>query len=258
MRKLLFATVFLVLAGHSKGQQSPVILSGRIIFEEKARIELKIDGDTKGIANALPKERKSEKILTFNDDATLFVNGVENAEDEMMQGHSGNNVRVRMIVSSGENKIYTDLKKRIITEQRDFMNRIFLVERKMPDENWKISGEQKVILGYRCLQASMQDTSGTVIKVWFTPDIKISSGPAGLGNLPGMILEADISNGARNYTAISIHPAEDVIKIEKPKEGKEVTESEYKKIVAQKMEEMDMEQGGNGEGAQMQIIIRHQ
>lgn len=258
MKSLLLSATILIFCTLLKGQNNgnDGITSGKITFEEKIKLEIKLEGDASQFSNMLPKERKAEKILLFNSESTLFEDGVNVSEDMTSGGH-GEGVVVR-ITGSGQNKIYTDLKANKVIDQKDFMNRMFIVEKEIPEANWKVTGNQKEILGYTCMEAVKQDTAGNKTIVWFTPAINIKSGPSGLGNLPGMILEADINNGSRSYTAKSVESLSlRDIKIEKPKDGKKVTESEYKMIVAEKMKEMGMEQGAAGSGStQMHIIIK--
>ncbi len=256
MKKLLFVLAILFCASLAEAQTDPVS-SGKITYEEKVKIEIRLEGDAAAMASNLPKERKSEKVLTFTQEAMIFEDGINIADDEMMPSeHSDGNVRVRMMVS-GENKTYTDLKSKKVIDQRDFMNRIFLVEKDLVQSEWKIGGNQKTVLGYSCIEATKTDTAGIKTTAWFTPSINVSGGPAGLGNLPGMILEADINNGSRVYIAKTVTPINTAeLKIQKPKEGKEVTEDEYKKIVAAKLKEMGVEEGAGGN--QMRIVIKHQ
>lgn len=251
MKTLLLSISFLTAA--TLNAQQPVT-SGRITYEEKVKLNIQIDGGAPPVD--LPKERKSQKLLTFNSEAALFEEGNNNMEDEMAPPSDGN-VRIRMVYS-GDSKIYTDLKNEVVTEQRDFMNRIFLVEKINTTEGWKVTGQQKDILGYKSFEAVRQDTTGNRTVVWFTPSIPVKAGPAGLGNLPGMVLEADYNSGSRVFTAKNIETAvPEAEKIAKPKDGKKVTEAEYKAIVAEKMKEMGIEHGGEG-GNQMRVVIRHQ
>ena len=242
------------LTAQVKQADSP--LSGRITYEEKLKLEIKLEGDAAQFASMLPSERKAEKILLFNEEGALYQDGNNNAEEAMVASSHTEGVRIRM-VSSAENKTYTDLKNNIVLDQRDFMNRIFIVEKPVSEPNWKITGNQKVILGQNCMEAIKTDTAGIKTIAWFAPGIAIKAGPAGLGSLPGIILEADINNGSRTYTAKAIEqiPAAQ-LKIEKPKDGKKVTEAEYNQIMAEKLKEMGMEQGKPGSGAQMHIIIK--
>jgi GLPGLI family protein len=258
MKAKLFTLSLTMLSVVVWGQEtaSPGIKSGRIFYEEKVKIDVKLEGgDAAQYAPMLPKERKSEKILSFTEDATLFEAGKDIADDLTQDQQDG--VHIKM-VTSGDNKIFTDLKNQKITEQRDFMNRIFLVEQAMPAPDWKITGNQKVILGYPCIEATKQDTAGVKTVVWFAPSFEIKGGPAAFSNLPGMVLEADVKDGSHTFLAKSVVPADPRdLKIKKPGEGKKVTDAEYHKIVSEKMKEMGVEEGNGGDGAHVKIIIKH-
>ena len=256
MRILITTLALYLFASLLMGQEKPSVpvTSGRITYEEKIRLEIKLEGDAAQYASMLPKERKSAKVLSFTPESTLFEE-TKDIEDEMSVEH-GEGVRIKMI-ASGENKIFTDLKNSRMTEQRDFMNRIFLVEKDIPVSGWKITGNQKVILGYPCMEAFRQDTAGVRTTVWFAPSITVKGGPAGFSNLPGMVLEADINEGSRTYIAKSVEqiPAKD-LKIEKPKEGKKVTEEEFMAVMAEKMKELGIEEGHAGGATHMRVVIR--
>jgi GLPGLI family protein len=239
------------------GQGKPLedIKSGKIYYDEKIKLQIKLEGDAAQYAETLPKERKSVKTLSFSNNVTLFEESSD-ISDAMTQSHEEEGIRIN-IVSTGANKIYTDLKNKKIIEQRDFMNRMFLVEQDLPVSNWKITGNQKEILGYPCNEAVKQDSAGIKTIVWFSPVLETKGGPATFSDLPGMVLEADVNGGARTYiaTSISAVPEKD-LKIKKPGDGKKVTEAEYKKIVSDKMKEMGVDEGAPGEGAHVRIIIK--
>jgi GLPGLI family protein len=257
MKKLLLSFVIMPAALMVSGQGQPPVSSGKITYEERVKMEIKLEGEAAQLAQNLPKERKSEKILMFAEDVILYQDGVNNAEDEMMQQHGEGQVRIRMVAGS-ENKLYADLRNNVLTEQKDFMNRMFIVEKQIPKTDWKVTGNQKKILGYDCYEAVKQDTGRNRTIVWFAPGIPVKGGPAGICNLPGMVLEADLDSGSRTYIAKSVEAVSpDVLKIQKPKEGKKVTEEEYRTIVAEKMKEMGIEEGTQG-GNQVRIVIRHQ
>lgn len=64
--------------------------------------------------------------------------------------------------------------------------------------------------------------------VWFTPEIPLAFGPAGLGGLPGLIVEAT----KYRYTLIikKIRYFEKDLTIDKRKEGKMVTAEDLKEM----------------------------
>lgn len=72
----------------SFGQEKPAenSKSGRIYYEEKVKLDIKLEGDAAQYTEMFPKEKKSEKILSFSDEATLFEAGKDIAED-MTQVH---------------------------------------------------------------------------------------------------------------------------------------------------------------------------
>lgn len=64
--------------------------------------------------------------------------------------------------------------------------------------------------------------------VWFTPEIPLAFGPAGLGGLPGLLVEAT----KYRYTLIikKIRYFEKDLTIDKRKEGKMVTAEDLKEM----------------------------
>jgi GLPGLI family protein len=252
---LIITAISLGLQQNAISQEANELTSGKITYSEKVKLEIKVNGDDSQLTNMLPSERKSEKVLLFTKDQTLFQDGV--TPEENINQENGTGVIVKFN-GSGQNKLYTDLKKKSILDQHEFLNRIFLVEKPLTSQDWKISGNQKTILGYPCMEAVKTDSAGIKTVVWFSPSIPVGSGPAGLCDLPGIILEADINNGSRTYITTSIEKlAPSELNIRKPKEGKRVTSEEYRKIVAEKMKEMGIENGSGGEGAShVTITIR--
>jgi GLPGLI family protein len=225
--------------------------SGKILYEQVIKLEIKLEGDAAQFADMLPKERKSQKVLYFNNKATLFEN-YDSAESEDVSMQSGGaNVMIRM--QEPENKVFIDLEKLQQMEQREFMTRTFLIEGEIQHQ-WKLTGNQKMILEYPCQEAVLETEKDT-ISAWFTPVIPVSGGPANYCGLPGMILEVTTKDGKQSTKATSVDfsPfAEDVLT--KPGKGKKVTREEYDSIVEEKMKEMGAEQGEGGH----QMMIRIQ
>jgi GLPGLI family protein len=248
---MLIALMAAPVLAYGQENAAEVPVSGKIFFEENIKLEIKLEGDAMQFQDALPKERKAEKILWFTAGATLYEDGI--SKDEAMDDTEGGGVKIRMVVS-GQNKLYTDLKNNKITDQRDFMNRTFLVEREVPAISWKVTGEQKIILGRQCFEAVSIDTSGKKTTAWFDPSFPVKGGPAGICGLPGMVLAAEMNEGKTAWMAKSIEPAAGrELKIHKPKEGRKVTEQEFRKIVDEKMKEMGI--GNEGGGGMNHVVI---
>ena len=249
MKKILLATVgFVMFTATSIIAQDGN--SGIVTYEETIKIEIKLEGEMAHLMKDMPKERKSEKLLYFSPSASLFTNPP--AGDDHAEAMEGSGIRIMM--STPENKLFADLETGEVIEQREFMTRMFLINGEMPASDWKITGEQKMILDYPCMEATRTDTAGKVTRIWFAPTLPVKSGPANYINLPGMVLEVDIDEGSHHILAKSISfekPPKEMLA--KPKDGKKVTRQEFDEIVAEKMKEM----GGEGGGGTFMIRVRH-
>jgi GLPGLI family protein len=91
----------------------------------------------------------------------------------------------------------------------------------------------------------IQDTSQIV--AWFTSSIPVAAGPAEYqGQLPGLILEMDISNGRQVFKATGISEKADLNEIKEPAGKKRYTVEEFRKEREKMLEEMNRNnQGGN-------------
>lgn len=231
-------------------QKSPMN-EGKIVYSETMKMDIKLEGDAAQFADALPKEQTFYKELIFNSKAAVYKNNNEHNEEDAVTASSGN-IRFKINMGGTNDLIYTEFGTGRKIEQKEFMTRNFIVESDIPDRGWKLSSEFSEILGYKCQAAISSDTTRK-IKVWFSPEIPVSSGPAGLSGLPGMILMADIDNGKQVIKAISADSTSfDATALKKPADGKKVTQAEFDKIVSDKRKEMGEE---NGSG-QTHIIIR--
>ena len=96
----------------------------------------------------------------------------------------------------------------------------------------------------------IQDTANIV--AWFTNDIPVPAGPAEFqGQLPGLILEMDISNGRQTFMATGIVDKADLSVIKEPTGKKHYTPDEFKKERDKMMKEM--QENNQGGGRQIRI-----
>ena len=247
MKKLTFVLVLCSLSLISFTQEWQH--SGIISYNASRKFEMKLQGDGNSeIAEMLPKEQKSKKELLFNQDKSLYRNQVSdnNSEMEISQETAGMNLTIKLV--EPDEFVFTDMKNRIKIEQREFMSRTFLIQSSIDTIKWKITGNQKEILGYNCLEAELAGAEKKTV-AWFAPEIPIQTGPDGFTGLPGLILSVNVDNGNRILTAGKIDFKEiDPKEISKPKKGKKVTLQEFDKIVEEKTKELDTK------GVNMMII----
>jgi len=238
MKHLLLALSFSAITFISSAQNS-----GTIIYKETTKLHFNIQGDAPPPAN-LPTERNAQMILYFTQDASLYMNDPAAKNDGGMvtedESSEGEHVRIKM--DAPDNRTYCDLKNNQKIIQQDFMDRKFLITTDLKSNDWKITGNQKMILNYPCQEAVKQD-SDKKITVWFTTAIPVSTGPSSYCGLPGVVLAVDINNGDQTIVATSVSKDVDSTKIQKPTEGKKVTQEEFNKIRDEKMKEMGIQPG---------------
>jgi GLPGLI family protein len=248
---IFFALVIITVKAAGQDSSGNSITSGKVIFEERIKMDIKLEGDAAQFSESLPKEQVSNKVLLFTTDYSLYqADEAKKSEDPVNAQDS--RMTVKMFVSGGNDKTFSDLKNKKKVEQKEFMTRMFLVEGDLGNQDWKFTGSFRTILGYNCQEAVRQDKDKK-ISVWFSPSIPVAAGPGGYSGLPGLVLHVDIDNGKRTINATSVDPSfNDASLIVRPKEGKKVTSEEFKKIVDEKMKEM----GGEGGEGGNHVIIR--
>jgi GLPGLI family protein len=214
---------------------------GTVVYNETMKLEIHLEGDAAGMQDMLPKERTSTKLLHFTQDASLYENARQNDDQEVsdqMQG--GGNVVIKM--EEPEEKTYFDIKNQKLTQQRDFMSRLFLIESAPDTLPWKLTGNRREILGYTCLEAAYtKDSSRTV--AWFAPSIPVPTGPGSYRGLPGLILEVNVNDGKRVISASSVKDEDVASLIVRPKKGKKVSKEEFNKMVEEKTGQSKSEGG---------------
>ena len=85
------------------------------------------------------------------------------------------------------------------------------------------------------------------IIAWYTPQIPIQTGPDEYWGLPGLILELKSGKTTMLCSKIVLNP-KDEVEINIPSKGKSVGRDEYKKIVMDKVNEMQEMYGGGRRG----------
>ena len=108
----------------------------------------------------------------------------------------------------------------------------FLVEGKAKAYDWQITTDTMTIDGSLCYKAFFKEKSSSGIPLlytaWFCPDIPIPIGPCRYYGLPGLILRLVLPYQELRLQSIVYT---DDVKMEKPKEGKKISEKDYKAFV---------------------------
>ena len=121
-----------------------------------------------------------------------------------MNHNDGGGMQFTMKIKKPENQFYRDIKTGQTVASREFFGRYFLIEKAAEKQAWKLSPDQKQLLGYHCMKAVLQKDSATTVEAWFAPQLPVPVGPAEYGQLPGAILEININNGQRTDVATKV------------------------------------------------------
>ncbi|MFT5141958.1 MAG: GLPGLI family protein [Rhodothermales bacterium] len=241
MKKLLPALVLFLLPIAAFAQQ------GTIRYDATVKIDIQLPPGMEHMADQIPDSRTSGRLLYFTDAAALIKDAPKAETDEAGAVNlHGDGFAFRMAGSQPEEETFYDFDSGQVVEKTDFLGRTFRINGEMEEFQWRLTGDHSEYLGFKCQRAIAEHDSSTV-DAWFTTEIPVSAGPAGLTGLPGMILVANFDNGQRTYTATEVDLETEIAgMITPPTGGKEVSREEYDNIVEEKMKEMGATRGRGG------------
>jgi GLPGLI family protein len=259
MKKIMMAVSLVLSISLAQAQQK----QGTVIYERTTTMmaHININGDE----NVVPQTRKENYELLFGNNQSLWK-AVEK-ENEDAPGTSDNGgMQVHMVIAGSNDVVYFNFETGKRTDRREFLDKTFIVDDSISNLKWKMTNETKTILNHNCMKATatristqmrmtmdngkaerkeIQDTSNIV--AWFTSDIPVSAGPAEYqGQLPGLILAMDVSNGRQIFIATSISEKADLTLIEEPTGKKHYTLAEFNKEREKMMKEMEKNNMGGG------------
>ena len=240
--KILFAFVVVLITSVLNAQ-----VTGEIIYKETLDVHRRLTGDRAQFKDMVPQFRTDDMILLFDDHQAVYRAPEKKEEDIEVDQAGGSRMRMRFMGAAG-GILWQDYIEGQSVEERDFMDKKFLIKGDLQPHSWKLTSELMQVGQYQCQKATFEDSINQVI-VWFTPMIPAPLGPGEWGQLPGLVLHVDINDGERTITAqeINLKPVDSTL-IQEPKKGKEVTREEFREIVQSKMEEMRVQNGGRGHG----------
>ncbi|MCB0531805.1 MAG: GLPGLI family protein [Lewinellaceae bacterium] len=166
-------------------------------------------------------EWKTYANLYFNSTESKYEDSEESAEHED-DGYSWRRDAYAIRRNFEKNTVFD-----IVT----VLSKTYVIEDTLKAQDWKILNDMKEVAGHVCMNAFWEDTiKQQKITAWFALDMPAQLGPERLCGLPGIILEADINDGALLITADRIQLKKLTNELDKPKKvkGKHITEAEYR------------------------------
>lgn len=242
------------------------VKEGTIIYEQKVNMHKTIQDEQ--MKAMMPEFRTSKYQLFFSDSVSMYKQMPEDEAPDPFAGGGGGRMVFRFGTGSGD--LYKNLAQSKSIQTSEIGGKNFLIVDSIKQSPWKLGTETKQILGYTCHRATRTITmnsptrriimagngGGEVTKdstvpapkarevevvAWFADEILSPVGPESYGQLPGVILQLDVDNGATVYNATEIKKTVDMKELKEPKKGKTVTRQEFTKMMTEMMSNM-----GNG------------
>lgn len=224
----------------------------------------------------LSKGQKNEYTLEFTNKESNYKEVQQLAKPSAGSGMSisisGN--------GNASNTVYKDLQAQQFVKEDEIMGKEFLIVDELPQYNWQLSQETKMIGNYLCYKATylpeltesekeakakkeeekeagglfaqIEDKDKT-ITAWYTPEIPVSNGPGEYQGLPGLILEVKELNTILLVTKIEINPEKE-LNIKKPTSGKEINQKDFDALAKKKYEERVKNNGGKSTFITTEVI----
>ena len=240
---LLFFLILIPAFSFTQSTEGTILYKETIIMDFEGR---EMPPHVKEMMKDMPKEQSVKKMLTFTAEESFFGNyddpDAEPIDPSQYRGP------MRWMMMRAEEETYVNYAESRMAQQKEAFGRTFLIKDSLEARAWKVTGETKTIQDYTVMKATRMQDSIEVV-AWFCPTIPVPGGPEGMGQLPGMILEASARDGKLLMVAEKIEFREVKDKeIVEPDKGKEMTREEFRTMMKEKREEMRQMRGRNGGG----------
>ena len=261
LNALVLVFVFLISTSVNK-KQAIQEFQAKAYYFSKSKMDLGkwgarlSEAQKKEVGERMKNRLEKGYVLSFNKEESVFT------EEDQLDAISG------ATDSWGKNfapgKQYKNVKTNTQLQQQEFYGKKFLVNDVLQPIEWSLDSETKKIGNYSCFKATasiptdeltwysfswdklrnttesdstaVKEVKMTQIEAWYAPQIPVRHGPLDYWGLPGLILEVSADNTTMLCSKIVLNPDE-IIEIEAPTKGKEVSKTEYQTIITEKMKE---------------------
>lgn len=237
---------------------------GTIFYDQKVNLHRSIQDEQ--MKAMVPEFRTSKFQLEFSDSVSVYkVVPEDEAPDPFAGGANGPRRMVFSMGGPGSGDMFKNFSQMKSIQSTELAGKNLLIVDSIRQQPWKLGTETKQVLGYTCHKATRKimqpapmmrrmvmaggagaaPTTDTTIKrpagrevevvAWYADDIVSPAGPESYGQLPGVILELNVDNGATIYTATEVKKTADAKNLKEPKKGRVVTQQEYVKMMSDLM-----------------------
>ncbi|WP_425656750.1 GLPGLI family protein [Tenacibaculum ascidiaceicola] len=153
--------------------------------------------------------------------------------DKKMEVEDNRGLRLALSLGNGKGKYFGDIEKNIRLLQKHSLGSDFIIKSSFKALKWELYDEEKIIGKYNCKKATLLQDIHTskgkkkkLITAWYTTEIPLPFGPAGYGNLPGLIIKLHVGS-KYTFQAEKIKLSKSKLKITPPSKGKVISESDF-------------------------------
>uniref|UniRef100_UPI004049BCBE GLPGLI family protein n=1 Tax=Gelidibacter sp. TaxID=2018083 RepID=UPI004049BCBE len=245
-----FFIILIIILAYSKNLFSQNY-SGKAYYKSQTKEIQGINNDTvkmsaekseilsfvKGI---LKNNLEKDFVLEFNNNESLYFQDVKLSTPTPNSFNFGD-------FDANNDLVFKNLKTKEVVIKKEFLGKLFLIKDTLPNHNWVLTDEFKMIGKYNSRKAILNTSSLTQfddekenssqIIAWYCTEIPISNGPEEFYGLPGLILEIEDEIKILKITDLFFE-FNDKVKIEFPTKGEIVSREEFKRIEEKKIKEL--------------------
>ena len=255
MKRLLFSLSLLTSCIVAFSQQK----EGTVVFERKINMYKMIQNEQ--MRSMMPEFRTSKHTLIFSDSISVFKLIPEDEAPDPFDGQGGGGGMMRMVSRFGGDggDLYKNFGQTKSIQTQELGGKTFLIVDTIKPQPWKLSMETKQILGYNCHKATRKvpapvrmmsvfgrgggappstDSSKSAapkemeVVAWFADALISPVGPENYGQLPCVILELNIDNGATVFTAKEVKKTVEAKELKEPKKRQSSNTRRIQKVDA--------------------------
>lgn len=175
------------------------------LFLDKAEIEFEVKTNVKKtIGNGMFADMLKENMPQFK--TAYFHYSFANNKSIYKFHHwaEGPKAPEFMRRDDEQNIYFFDFANNKMYQQKAIVGSNFMVQDSIPQINWKITNENRMIAGFNCRKAVGVIMDSVYVFAFYTDEIVIPGGPCSINGLPGMILGLTIPRMYTSYIATKV------------------------------------------------------
>lgn len=223
MRFLIILLIPCLISSYVLGQN----IAFEVVYSQQVSWEIdetKYSSEAKNDLLKAMQQKSFYKLITTQTESTYA------AMPKISNDQGGRNVSF----SSSSNSIYKNLKDSISIIDETYP-KSFLIHDNLENFDWQIRNEVETYKDFK-VQKAQAKTDNFILNAWYTPAIKINSGPEYVWGLPGLILMVEKINIKSKETKLimmeSVTSVENPeINIPKGRKNQYISKKEYDEIL---------------------------